>query len=379
MRVRYYGPVGLPTGYGDAANEFCMAMLTAGIDLEILTASAQLHQNYLDLAPLIRSDEMPPTPDPDVVIIHTLPLSCAKTLAAARVATDCPRAALIAYTTWEGLYAPKELLAALSPFRQIWVPSHVTARAIDVHNLNDVRVIPHATAAKRTVKHSLPPETRGDRPYKFYSIGAWTVRKNMDGVVRAYLHAFNKGDNVELRMHCYGAPPEAVALVSVAATGLRPAELPPIHFTNGRLSNDEIAEIHRSSDCFVSASRGESWNIPAFDAMMAGNHIIATAGLGHDEFLNDTDHERVDGFMVPATGEVVLSNDNGRMHGQYIGGDCLTIKQSWRDPEIAGISSGMRSAAQYWPTLRVAYDPAERFGRAAVGQLIKQALEEVAP
>ena len=373
MRVRYYGPVGLPTGYGDAANEFCMAMLTAGIELEVLTPASQLHKDYAALGPHIRSDDRPPTPDPDVVIVHNLPLSCAKTLAAAQVRETCPDALLVAYTTWEGLRAPPELLESLSMFSQVWLPSITTSRAFDIgwFDSTETRVIPHASDAELA-----PPKERLCK-YRFYSVGAWTVRKNMEGVIRAYLRAFRKSDDVELRLHCrpFGRA-ESAALVAVAATGMRPGDLPPINFTTDELTREQVALIHASSDCYVSASRGESWSLPAYDAMIAGNHVIATAGLGHEEFLRDTSWAAVDSRIVPASGEVTMQNDDGRMHGQFFGGDCLTIKQDWRDPDIAAMAHMMGSAYRYRPVAQVFRDPRERFGRAVVGQLIKRTLEE---
>lgn len=383
MRVRYYGTVGLPTGYGAAANEFCMAMLAAGIHLEILTAATQLDAAYEALVPHIRSDENPPSPHPDIVIVHTLPLSCADVLRRAKVRETCPRAKLVAYTTWEGLRAPPELIESLAAFSQVWVPSHVTARAIDITERFKTKVIPHATDDRPFGGHAV---VLGERPFRFYAIGAWTVRKNMEGVIRAYLRAFNKGDDVELLLHCQGAPDEAAAMTSVAATGKMPSDLPPIYFSTFRMTDAEIRDIHVTSDCFVSTSRGESWNLPAFDAMRAGNHIIATAGCGHEEFLADTSWDAIDGIVAPASGEVRASHVNGQVNGQYVGGDCLTVKQDWREPCIESAADLMAYFQAFVvrggrlglsrPGLSIMYDPRERFGRAAVGALIKQAIED---
>lgn len=377
MKVRYYGPVGLPTGYGDAANEFCMAMLAAGIDLEILTAAASLHRKYTLLGPCIRSDDKPPTPAPDVVIVHTLPLSCAKTLELAKVKETCPDALLVAYTTWEGLHAPLELLNSLSAFDQVWVPSAKTARAIDRDgNRFITRIIPHACDDRPF----MPPRRRGvGDPYRFYTIGAWSARKNIEGVVRAYLRAFGKYNGVELHVHSSNAAPAAVAMASIAATGMQPSDLPPIHFTTGRLTAEEIDNLHATCDCYVTASRGESWNLPAYDAMRAGRFIIATAGLGHDEFLRNTNYWAIDSEAVPATGEIRMTAVDGGTRGEYIGGDCLTVRQDWREPRLGHLAKLMEAAEREHPVLTVHNqepgEPDVRFGRSRVGGLIKLALE----
>lgn len=374
MRVRYYGTVGLPTGYGDAANEFCMAMVTAGIDLEILTPGKELHTDYAELAPYIRSDGNPPTPDPDVVIVHNLPLSCRKTLEAANVVAGCPRALLVAYTTWEGLKAPPELIESLEIFDQVWVPSHVTARALPVM---PTFVIPHATDDRPF--RSRMADAPEDRCYRFYTVGAWTARKNPEGVVRAYLRAFDVDDNVELWIHSCGASPAAAAMAAVAATGRQPDQLPPIRFSTERLSSEQIQQIHEHCDCFVTASRGESWNIPAFDAMRAGSFIIGTAAIGHREFLDDTNWWALDSCASPASGEVRLhTSPEGMVTGQYFGGDCLTVRQTWRDPYIADMADAMQQVYLDRRKLEIrrGVDPRDRFGRPVIGALIERVLKE---
>ena len=39
------------------------------------------------------------------------------------------------------------------------------------------------------------------------------------------------------------------------------------------IDDQALFALHAKSDCFVSASRGEAWNLPAFDAMLAGKGL----------------------------------------------------------------------------------------------------------
>ena len=48
----------------------------------------------------------------------------------------------------------------------------------------------------------------------------------------------------------------------------------------------QLAALYRSTDCFISASRGEGWNMPLMEAMACGLPAIATDWGAHREFLH---------------------------------------------------------------------------------------------
>src|SRR5215470_12396148 len=98
MLIRYYGHVGQPSGYGEAGNEICMAILEAGFDLEISTTGDQLPARF---EPLINRicDEDKLSPDPDVILVHTLPITCGGFLTTKNLRAQHPKAKCIAYTT----------------------------------------------------------------------------------------------------------------------------------------------------------------------------------------------------------------------------------------------------------------------------------------
>lgn len=380
MLVRYYGHVGLHTGYGDAANEFCMALLQAGddIELEISTDGQDLHRSY---APLVERVVPEPdlTPNPDIIIIHTLPMDCLTMAKRAvhNISTPCRK---FAYTTWEGASAiPSDMAWALSAFDQVWVPSETTATAMrqGLAGHAEVAVVPHAFDRMAPVVSAYYDK---NQTYRFYYIGAWTVRKNVEGVVRAYLRAFDRLDNVELVLHCYGATTAQCLLAMLGATGMPLDQLPRVVITTDRKSPEDVAQMHHDNDCFVTASRGESWNLGAFEAMLAGRHVIAPEGLGSDDFLRETSADFCQSRLSPAAGEVKMMDvgPDGRGMARYFGAHGLTVRADWREPDINHLAILMRRAwAQRKHTISLSYDPVERFGRAAVGRRIRALLEGV--
>jgi hypothetical protein len=381
MLIRYYGHVGVPSGYGDAGAEMCMAIHGLGhgeIDLEISTDGKQLHNRYLPLASCLRNEsELSP---PDVVIVHTLPMQCRTFLAKTQIRERFPSATCVAYTTWEGWSGmPPEMAADLAAFDQVWVPSSATARRTHAGQARVV-VVPHAFDDESTVGRE-SPRPRPDT-YRFYYIGAWNSRKNVEGVIRAYARAFDKGDDVELLIQSAQAAPSACRIAQLA-TGIDPDKMPVVRFSNRRMSDEQIQAVHDEAHCFVTAARGESWNIPAFDALLAGNHVISPAGLGSDDFLQRTSAALYDFTETPGFGDVRLIEDPsapaGYARAQYVATQGLSARSLWLEPNLIELANAMRFAYLNRITdLRIDYDPAELFGRGAVGLRILDVLQGAA-
>ncbi len=376
MLIRYYGHVGVPSGYGDAAAETCMAILGTGVELEISTDGDRCSGRFLPLARCFRSEaDLAP---PDVVIVHTLPLNCADVIQKAQIRERFPRALCVAYTTWEGASPiTTSMERALHAFDHVWVPSQATAWAMQVGGLAHVRVVPHAFEEARW--GAVGPRVAPVHPYRFYYVGAWSGRKNVDGVIRAYLRAFDRSHDVELVIQSAQAPISASQIARLS-TGLDTTETPTVRFSSTRITEAEIQLLHASCHCFVTASRGEAWNLPAFDAMIARAHIIAPRGLGSDDFLDWTSAELYRTRRVPAGGDVRLVGTAdappGHAVAQFVGSQGLTVRSDWHEPDLCELSIKMRAAfLQRTMHLRVDYDPVERFGRAAVGRRIVEIIQ----
>jgi hypothetical protein len=391
MLIRYYGHVGQQSGYAVAGAEMCMAILSAGLNLEISTTGTELPQRFGALLPHIK-DEAALTANPDVVIVHTMPLSCGQFLAS-RPELHCYDDGggevivplRVAYTTWEGASPASEaVVRALEGYHQVWVPSRHTRDILVQGGVPDAKVIvvPHAYDETywEVVEPEEAPEQRASDPFRFYYIGAWTVRKNPQGVIQAFLRAFSRFDNVELVMQVTGAA-QAQATMTQLATGIPQSEWPVVRVTSDRVSDLAILALHVYCDCFVSASRGESWNLPAFEAMLAGRHIIAPAHQGSDDFLAITSADLYGSRLAPAGGEIIMGQpvdgQPGMVRAQYVGTQGLTAKDDWREPDIAELAMLMRRAyAEKRRKLVRHYLPSPLFGTRAVGALIAELLKQ---
>lgn len=390
IRVRYYGHVGRLSGYGRAAAEMCMSLLDVGVELEIVPVgrpSKNEAETALARYPRLR-DHLRLEADltvPDVCIAHTLPLDCSTILNHAIGQDLDPDVPWVAYTTWESPSTiPDAISESLVCFQQIWTPSSVTSRSFAEgrhQRSTTVFTMPHAFNAEATPAPATA-KPAGD-PFTFYYVGAWNGRKNPAGLIRAFAMAFTAQDRVELVLRCNGATQETFA-VALHQTGLSPEDMPRVVFQGGGSYTDaEMTELHADvGDCFVTATRGEAFNLPAFEAMLAGRHIIAPAGMGSDDFLRDTSAELYGGMAAPAMVDVrvtglVAAGIGIRM--QAIGAQGLTSRSTWLEPDLVRLAEAMRNAYLYRRnTLTTNYNPADRYSYAAVGKHALQALEPLA-
>jgi hypothetical protein len=397
MLVRYYGHVGQTTGYGVAGAELCHALLSAGVDLEICPPSASLAQPG-PLAAHYRAETAgKPTfvnsvhPRPDAIIVHTLPMDCKKVLNAGSWSGE---PALVAYTTWEGSDPiPYEMWGAMECFQEVWTPSAQNTAYFRHGGVQSAHTIPHAydesaraTAVRAVAANEPEPSAATSEtadfistsPYRFLYVGAWCLRKNPVGLIRAYFRAFSSSDPVALLIQSIGVEERNIVMAR-AMTGVPPDKQPRVLASSAMLSDEEMATLYQSSDCFVSATRGEAWNLPAFDAMMAGCHVIHPGGTGADDFLMGTSADRYKNFRTPAYGEVqVLGEQSGQLSMRYMGAQGLSCHHDWLEPDLSDLANRMRRAfLESKKSIAIGYDPAAKFGRRVVGQMMLDRLSEL--
>lgn len=386
MKVLLYSHVGNLSGYGRAGRELAMSLLAAGVELEIrpfkvgFDEAAIALADYKPVEACLRSKEQL-TAEPDVIIIHTLPMDLERVRQAELA--DFPGAGpMVAYTTWEGHSdISAEMIHALENFAMVWTPGSTVpwTRNLTV----PVYTIPHAFDPA-----SLPERRGGERPpplfsnhpppFRFYYVGAWTARKNPAALLRAWAQAFTLADNVELVLWCTGCPEETFA-IALHTTGCKAQDLAKVTFRNTQITDADILTLHREGDCYVTATRGEAFNLPAFDAMLAGRHIIHPAGTGADLFLRDTSADLYGGMPAPAAVDVRVTGggkEAGQLSMQTIGAHGLTSKSTWMEPDLLRLAETMRNVyLAKRRDLTLKYDPAERFSYAAVGKLALSTLE----
>lgn len=316
MRIHYYGHQSKETGYGRAAREY--------IDALDLVDDAEIKA-----FPLVEVRGGFPHND-DVNVFHGTPAQLEEL-----VKFGLPSVVKnVALTTWETSFLPESLARALSAYDLIIVPSRFCQSVIEptmsAIGGNRFQVVPHCYDPNDWKIRRRDP----DRPFTFYSIGAFSERKNVMGVLKAYLHAFTKADKTRLVIIAEGVQFEAIKML-LKLSNVPEDELPALLVPDQALTQAEIIKLHQESDCFVSATRAEGFGLGMFEAAIMGNHVIAPGYGGQEEFLSEH------AFWWPVRFQMTPVFGGGPRGAN--------AHQLWADPDLSHLSRLMRTVREERP------------------------------
>ena len=191
----------------------------------------------------------------------------------------------------------------LQQMDEVWVPNSQLKTSLDNDKLKvPVSVVPHAfDIDKYTKKYPdlTVPEAEGK--FKFYFVGDWSQRQNIETVVSCFHSEFDKSENATLILNVrqFGVGPEELkskvdALIGSIKNSLRMYNDPIDYIKDititAKVSEDNTYSLHQYCDCLLSTSHGESWPMSAFDAMAFGNKPICSDFGGAREFITEDEN-----------------------------------------------------------------------------------------
>lgn len=146
--------------------------------------------------------------------------------------------------------------------------------------------------------------------YIFYTIADNDRRKNLQTLIKAFHLSFNAHDNVRLliKTSSFGIKAEELAnhLKNECDKIKSEMKLYTDHnlyaeeiFVCDNLSDDELMRIHATGDCFVSASHGEGFCIPLFEACCMNKKTISSKFSGDLQSLVSAE---IEGHYEPCIG-----------------------------------------------------------------------------
>jgi len=237
------------------------------------------------------------------------------------------------YTSWA---------VRMNHMDEIWAPSDA-----DLVNIKSSGV------TKPIVKIPIPVNTEKfqqsyeklpiNNNFKFYFIGEYNQRKNLAALVRAFHLEFSPLEPVSLviKTNQNGVDNEVVRQrvnteIKSIKEGLRlyrnlerySKEILIIE----RLTEHDMCRLHTTCDCFVMPSHGESFCMPAIDALGFGKTPIVTNHTGMAEFVHNSNGWLIDSYKTP-----VLVTDPPFP-------DLYTGREFWHEPTIFSLRECMREA-----------------------------------
>ena len=172
--------------------------------------------------------------------------------------------------------------------------SRTLAENMRVNTGVEATVIPNTVDTVRFTPQSIAHER-----FTFVSACNLIPVKNMAGLLRAFAAL-----DGEPKLVIFGDGTESGALRTLCA-GLGMEERVAFR---GHCPREELAEAYAAADCFVLASRSETFGVAYIEAMASGLPVIATRCGGPEDFVTEKN-----GIMVPVDDERALTAAMERM------------------------------------------------------------------
>ncbi|GBQ14017.1 hypothetical protein CFR78_00610 [Komagataeibacter rhaeticus] len=195
-----------------------------------------------------------------------------------------PRLALSLFA-WEETRVPSDIVQTLTNgFDAIISPAQCVTDALSLSGCRlpiDTIGQPVELDPLRALARQRKPVTRPMR--RFLHISSCFPRKGVDVLLAAWARAFTKKDDVELVIKTFPNPHNDVQEQLDALRGQYPA-MAPVQIINRDVEPEELLTFYRTADVMVLPTRGEGYNLPALEAMVAGLPLIVTGHGGQRDF-----------------------------------------------------------------------------------------------
>ena len=154
-----------------------------------------------------------------------------------------------------------------------------------------VDVVPYPTktfSVSETLDFTLPTK------FNFLSVALLGPRKNLEKMVKLFIDEFSENPEVGLVLktgRVSGSLMDrnfTVAHFSRLVENYRPDKKCKIYILHGDLSDEEIHSLYTRDDihAYITATHGEGYGLPIFEAAYSGMPIVATDWSGHLDFLS---------------------------------------------------------------------------------------------
>lgn len=336
MKIAYTAPFSDGTGYSHAAIAAFEALHTTGVD--IVALDVKLNTNKHELPDSLNKALLNSKDGVTHVVHHTVPEYFYWKNGVTNIGFFyCETSNFIA-SNWQFHCNLMERVVVSSEHNRL------ACLASDVEE-SKMRILPYSCEPsqyeQKTESLNLPLTNK----YVFYTIGDFSVRKNIIDIIKAYYVAFTKKDNVVLVLKTFiggKSPQEAVTLIGDAINKLRQNmrlhltdNYPEIMIVPEVIDDKQIAALHSAGDCYISIERGNGWCIPLFDACCFGKTIITTDKGSHIDYINQYDGNK---HIIASYNDLVLGMDDHPFVNLY------TSRETWYRPDVLELIKSMKMA-----------------------------------
>ena len=336
--VLFIGPYNQQDGWGIAAKKYVKALIAADCNLTIkpvyLANTVGIEDESLYEFENTKYDHY------DVVIQNTLP-SLFRYYGGSKNIGLCYFETTIKGTPW---------VSSINMMDEMWVTSDFEVNLLHASGVDDVAVhiipipmVEEGDLEKYAKSYEYKDIDEHKDEFKFYFIGEYITRKNLQALVVAFNAEFDCSEQVRLiiKTNMRGKEPEEVlSTVNNDINDIK-SKCKLYHdvsmykneiLITVRLTDEELLSLHDTCDCFVMPSRGESFCIPAFDAMAFGSYPIYVDQSGIGEYIYGNQGAPVTSTKVPC-----ICDDRPT---EYL----YTSRDTWEEVDILNLQYNMRMA-----------------------------------
>lgn len=189
--------------------------------------------------------------------------------------------------------------------------------------------------------------------FNFLTVNQWGPRKNIEGLISAFIDEFRE-EEVGLVVKTNRASDSIMDKLSVekqmqdfvASKGPKKCK---IHLVHGCLTEKEMHGLYRHPKikAFVTATHGEGFGLPIFEAVNEEMPVIATNWSGHLDFLNGLDKE---GQLKPMFAKIDF--EIKPIQEQFVWPGVMEKGSGWAFPEVSSIRTRMREVYKDYPRFK---------------------------